>query len=65
MNIEHFIQSCIERKISFTLQSDDQLKVHAVPGGLTPDVMEKLREHKAEIITWLTSVEEQSYTTPP
>ncbi|MES2826375.1 MAG: amino acid adenylation domain-containing protein, partial [Pseudomonadota bacterium] len=53
MNINAFITWCIDKSISFSLDGNDQLKVNAAPGALTPAIISKLKERKLEIISWL------------
>lgn len=60
MSLENFISWCIDNSISFTLESDQQLKVHAAPGKLTEDVIQKIRHYKFELIDWIKQGEIQS-----
>ncbi|WP_281560968.1 non-ribosomal peptide synthetase [Thalassomonas sp. RHCl1] len=52
MNMEQFIDWCIEKSISFSLQ-DGQIKVHAKPGALTPQVMTELKARQGQLLAWL------------
>jgi amino acid adenylation domain-containing protein len=60
MSLENFISWCIDNSISFTLESDHQLKVHAAPGKLTEDVIQDIRHYKFELIDWIRQGELQS-----
>ena len=53
MSTEKFIEWCITNSISFTLINKDELKINAIPGALTPETIEQLKERKLEIIDWL------------
>jgi amino acid adenylation domain-containing protein len=54
MNFLNFLQFCHEAAITFSLDNG-QLKVHAPPGTLTADVVQRLRAFKPELLDWLAA----------
>ncbi len=64
MSIPHLIQSLRELQVGLQLVGD-QLKINAPKGTLTPQMVQQLREKKAEIIAFLKSVREVEYAPIP
>ena len=54
MNMEDFIDRCIDLSISFSLDGDN-LRIQAAPGALTTQIIAELKTNKVELIKWLKS----------